>query len=231
MKNMEDIIQWTSTESWISKDDFLKNGFGFCIVNGNDIVSWCISDYVMGNKCEIGIETDEGYRKNGFATIVVSVCIKYCMENNIDHIWWHCFESNIGSQKTAEKVGFKLCKEYKPLFGWYNSFDNFLVHAYDYYTNKHYAEASKLYEKAFRLLESNNKESKISNICNENNKYWFYFNAARANAYINNIDLAYDKLKKSIERGLSDKNMIINDDAFKKLINLNDFCELMHINI
>lgn len=150
----------------------------------------------MGNKCEIGIETDEEYRKNGFATIVVSVCIKYCMENNIDHIGWHCFESNIGSQKTAEKVGFTLCKEYKPLFGWYNSFDNFLVHAYDYYTNK--------------------------------NKYWFYFNAARANAYINNIDLAYDKLKKSIEMSLSDKNMIINDDAFKKLINLNDFYELIH---
>lgn len=227
LKNIENIIEWTSTEGWLNKHDFIQNGFGFCIIKDQDIVSWCIADHVIGDKCEIGIETDKEYRKKGFATIVVMECIKFCLSNGIDNIGWHCFESNKASQKTAEKVGFKLCKKYSPYFGWYNGFDNYLVQAYECYNNKDYIQASKLYEKAFELIELENEEYKASRIYNKNNRFWFYFNSARANAISGNIDLSLNRLRKSIEVGLSNKEMVINEDAFKTLKKSNEFNDLI----
>lgn len=228
LKNINEIIRWTSTEAWVGQEDFLHNGFGFCILKGECIVSWCMADYVIGNRCEIGIETDEEFRRKGLATIVVSACIKFCLSNGINHIGWHCFETNIGSIKTAEKVGFRMYKKYAPVFVWFNRFDNSLVQAYICYTNKNYLISAELYENAFRLLDVESEEVKRSRIYNEMDGYWFYFNAARAYAYIGNINLSLDRLRQSIELGLSDKEMLINEDAFKILENLQEFDELLN---
>ncbi|GKX30717.1 hypothetical protein SH1V18_31970 [Vallitalea longa] len=229
LKNIEKIIEWTSTEGWLNQEDFLNNGFGFCIITGQNIVSWCLADYVISNRCEIGIETDEDYRRKGFASIVVSACVKHCLSIGIDHIGWRCFESNIGSRKTAEKVGFKLLKNFAPFFGWFNSFDNYLVHAYDNYCNANYKQSSKLYEKAFELIEINSEKVNISRICNNNNKFWFYFNAARAYAHCNNIDLSISKLRQSFKTGLS-KDMVLQDNTFKILNDITEFTELINKN-
>jgi RimJ/RimL family protein N-acetyltransferase len=227
LKNIDDITEWTSTDGWLSQQDFLKNGFGFCIIKGKDIVSWSIADYVIGNSCEIGIETDEDYRRKGFAAIVATACVKFALSNGIDRIGWHCFESNIASQKTAEKIGFKLRKKYAPIFGWFNSFDNYLVQAYECYNNKNYIQASKLYENAFLLIEHGSEEVKLSRICNKNNKYWFYYNAARCHAHSGNDDLLFRRLRTSIELGLSNIDMIIKDDAFKVFEKTEEYNQLL----
>lgn len=226
LKNINKINTWLS-ETWLNQQDFLLNGFGFCIINDNCIVSWCLADFVIKNKCEIGIETDEDYRQKGFATKTLLACVKYCLSIGINYIGWRCLESNIGSQKTAEKVGFRLAKNYSVIFGWYNRFDNYLVHAYSYYCKQNYLQASLLYEKAFELMALNKEEVHISQICNSKNKFWFYFNAARVYAQLGNIEASVSKLKLSFKMGLS-KNMFIKEKSFKVLNNHKELTKLLN---
>jgi RimJ/RimL family protein N-acetyltransferase len=106
--------------SWRSKVDFIKRGFGFCLVNDEKIItSWCISDWVTEKKTEIGVATDENFRMKGYASLLVKATIDYCLKNKFK-IGWHCSSHNIASQKTAESVGFNLIKEYGSILG---SFD------------------------------------------------------------------------------------------------------------
>lgn len=92
---------------WQSAERYLQDGIGFCLVENDSIASWCTTDYVIDNNCELYIETFEGYKKKGFASLVVSAVIEESLQRNYT-VHWHCWETNIGSVKTAEKVGFEL---------------------------------------------------------------------------------------------------------------------------
>ena len=119
LTNFNEITDYIK-RSWRSKEDFIKRGFGFCLVKNEKIItSWCISDWVTENKSEIGVGTDEDFRKKGYATLVVKATIEHCLEKDIK-LGWHCSSHNIASQRTAEKVGFNLEKEYEIVLG---SFD------------------------------------------------------------------------------------------------------------
>jgi RimJ/RimL family protein N-acetyltransferase len=119
LKNFKEITDYIN-KSWRSIEDYVKRGFGFCLVKNQKIItSWCISDWVSENKSEIGVGTDADFRKKGHATLVVMATIQYCLDKNIE-VSWHCSSHNIASQRTAEKVGFNLEKEYEIALG---SFD------------------------------------------------------------------------------------------------------------
>lgn len=124
--NYDRIIEMIN-ENWISREVFLKNGFGFCLVKGDSIISWCISDYNIDAQCEIGVETDEAYFKKGYATVVATKVLNYCKQRGLREVGWHCMDSNVGSYKLAEKVGFKRNDDYITYHAWFNKFDNFLV--------------------------------------------------------------------------------------------------------
>jgi RimJ/RimL family protein N-acetyltransferase len=119
LKNFNKVTDYIK-HSWKSKEDFLNRGFGFCLVKDNTILtSWCIADWVTNGKTEIGVETDENFRRKGHAMLVSSAAVDYCWKNNIK-VGWHCSSHNIASQKVAEAVGFNLAKEYDVIMG---SFD------------------------------------------------------------------------------------------------------------
>ncbi|SMF86168.1 Protein N-acetyltransferase, RimJ/RimL family [Paenibacillus uliginis N3/975] len=202
----------------MTAENFNDRGFGYCILtNDNEIVSWCLTDYVIGNRCEIGIETDEDHRQKGLATAVASACVQLARSKGIERIGWDCFDTNIGSWKTAEKVGFKLFKTYDPWFGWFNRFDNYLVQAYECYQNKDFSGAVYFYELVFdRLTREEDLEISRSRILNPDNQYWFYYNAARCYAQLDQEREVSDKLMKSVSLGLDDPSMITNEPVFDK---------------
>ena len=101
---------------WGSIDGFLREGFGFYLVNKNNIVSWCISGNNCKNKCEITIGTHEKTRNRGFATLVASAFVEYCISEDIAPSW-HCGIENLSSIAVAEKVGFQKSLTY-PVFTW-----------------------------------------------------------------------------------------------------------------
>ena len=110
--NVGQVHEWIE-DSWEEEKRFLKSGFGFCTMHGERIVSWCLADCVSGERCEIGIDSDPEYRRRGLASATVAATVDLCIERGLTEIGWHCLETNSGSQRVAEKVGFELERKYR----------------------------------------------------------------------------------------------------------------------
>jgi RimJ/RimL family protein N-acetyltransferase len=103
-------VKYCATALWQTVDRYDKEAIGFCLMNKEAIAAWCTTDYIVGNDCELYIETFEGFQRKGYATIVASAMIEECLKRNYT-IHWHCWKTNIGSIKTAVKIGFDLKNE------------------------------------------------------------------------------------------------------------------------
>lgn len=97
---------------WESANNFIKNGFGFCILNNNEFVSVCNTYYISEGFAEIDIVTNNKFRNQGFALITCSEFIKHCLKNNIKPVW-DCDNGNEASKNLATKLGFRSVEIYK----------------------------------------------------------------------------------------------------------------------
>ena len=104
LRNMEHVAGWVRS-FWRSDADFVKIGFGFCLLQGDVIAGWCLSVFVSGGNFELGLATMPEYRGRGYATLVAAASVAHCVEHDFTP-HWHCWEDNIPSQRAAEKVGF-----------------------------------------------------------------------------------------------------------------------------
>ena len=95
-----------------SVEDFLDNSFGYAAMKCDEIVSWCMSEYNRGNRCELGIATIEGHQKEGLATQVARAVIGHAVKQGVYSIGWHCWRNNEPSVRTALKIGFKHRLDY-----------------------------------------------------------------------------------------------------------------------
>ena len=53
----------------MSVEDFLAHSFGLCPVHSNEVAGWCMAEYNVGDRCEIGIATTEKHRRKGIARL------------------------------------------------------------------------------------------------------------------------------------------------------------------
>lgn len=90
---------------WESPDEFLKNGMGFCEVREGKPAAWAFSAAVSRKELDIGVETAPGFQRQGLALKTAGAMIRFAMETGRDPVW-ACAETNAGSRKTAEKLGF-----------------------------------------------------------------------------------------------------------------------------
>jgi RimJ/RimL family protein N-acetyltransferase len=104
--------------NWGSVDRFLRDGFGFATVSGDEIVSWSLTDCVSGDQCEIGIHTAPAHRRRGLATITAAATVDHALSHGFTQVGWHCPEDNLGSIGTAEKVGFQRERDYSAYFAY-----------------------------------------------------------------------------------------------------------------
>ncbi|WP_426984125.1 GNAT family N-acetyltransferase [Brevibacillus borstelensis] len=155
---VDDVLEEISNQ-WPSLEAFLDKGFG-CVgieetERGPVIVSWCLTDWVVGSECELGVETAEGYREKGWAKKTAAGALVLARKRGLTRAGWQCWSSNAASRRTALSVGFKPLAEYPVLFGWTNPLNNFLVNG-NYYmqgdgtvgTQKDYARAAWSYAQA-----------------------------------------------------------------------------------
>jgi GNAT superfamily N-acetyltransferase len=91
---------------------FLESSFGCVALDGDELVSWCMSEYNIGNRCELGIETIERYQRKGIATQVARAVIGYAVRHGVNNIGWHCWKRNKPSVIAALKIGFKHGLDY-----------------------------------------------------------------------------------------------------------------------
>ena len=115
LKNLNTVVNIIL--KWNSIDDFMRKGYGFCLIHESTIVSWCVMNKRAGKICEIAIGTDEKHRNAGFATLVGTALLEYCFSKNLEPCW-HCPSDNLSSIAVAEKIGFKKKLVY-PTYNWF----------------------------------------------------------------------------------------------------------------
>lgn len=94
--------------SWKSLDIFLEKGVGFALLKEGEIISSCHSCFAGKNTYEINVNTYNPENRNkGYAKIVTSKFIEYCIENHIEPTW-ECWKGNIPLNSLK-----KLLKLYK----------------------------------------------------------------------------------------------------------------------
>jgi RimJ/RimL family protein N-acetyltransferase len=100
-----------------SLENFLSKGLAICIMHGDEFVSEAYADMEIMGMREIGIRTQESFRKRGFATMACAHLIKICEESG-SHAYWDCARFNAGSVALVHKLGFQNERAYK-LLAWF----------------------------------------------------------------------------------------------------------------
>lgn len=95
----------TPSFSWASEQQFLKNGFGYVAMDGDTVAAAAFSAAVCSEEVDIGVETAEAYRRKGLAKVLVDRMCREILAKGKRPVWAHS-QSNAGSGKTAESVGF-----------------------------------------------------------------------------------------------------------------------------
>ena len=90
--------------------DFLARSFGVCLTTdaatGRELAGWCLSEYNCDDRCEVGIETVETYRRQGLATAMTLALCAAAREHGLHSVGWHCIAANQPSAATARRAGF-----------------------------------------------------------------------------------------------------------------------------
>lgn len=172
-----------------SVDEFLDKSFGFVPVHGREVIGWCLSEYNCGDRCEVGIATAEGYRRQGLATAIASAFVEYARAHGINHVGWHCDAENAGSNATARKLGFAQALVYPAYLCLYDDVVQLAVHGDHAFRQEQYAEAAGWYERALQQGEA---------------PTWAYINCACAHAMSGGAEQALRRLHEAVDRGFAD---------------------------
>ena len=117
---------------WFPFEEGLKDIRGFLLVREDkEIVCFCILGYLTAdNDIEVyGIGTKAEYRRRDFASIVGAATAEYCLPI-YKSIRWVCTSTNVGSYKTAEKIGYEKIGEYKRAIAYNNQVNNWVVNGF-----------------------------------------------------------------------------------------------------
>lgn len=97
---------------WGSLQNFYENGLCYYATEGTKVVSLCYSGFKSDNILTIGVETLNEYRKKGYAYELSAKFIDQCrITNKVPY--WDCSDSNMGSRRLAEKLGFEYKDKYR----------------------------------------------------------------------------------------------------------------------
>lgn len=174
--------------NWGSIRSFMERGFGFCALCGEQVVSWCIADCASGNACEIGIRTHPDYRRLGLATVTVSAAVEYALSHGFAEVGWHCWEGNAGSIGVAEKVGFRMERQYVAYARMFDDAAHLAEVGRARFLAGEYQLAAESYDQAFALRPGPYPHQ-------------YYHLAARAWAALGDRDRATNLLHQAIDQG------------------------------
>lgn len=97
---------------WRSVDAFLDDGVGFVALYDGAVASHCLADCVVGQRTELGVGTNAGFRRLGLGRAVAIAAANACLRRGITDVGWHCHASNAGSIGIARAAGFELQRRY-----------------------------------------------------------------------------------------------------------------------
>ena len=190
-------------EQWETVDNFLAHGAGFCVMQGHEVISRCMADCYAGEQIDIGIRTEPAHQRRGLASIATAATVEYCLQHGYRQVGWHCDDTNVGSWKTAEKVGFERAGEYVYYYYVLDPVDHLAERGWYFYQRGDYAKTVTYYDRAFEQRA-------------DHPDYYFHL-AALAWAELGNADRALMHLTKAVDHGWSHEAYTRENDAFSLL--------------
>jgi RimJ/RimL family protein N-acetyltransferase len=77
------------------------------------IASWATVDFIAARTGDLGFFTQPDYRHRGLGTIAASAALEHGFANGLQQISWTCDADNLGSTRTAEKLGLERIADYR----------------------------------------------------------------------------------------------------------------------
>jgi RimJ/RimL family protein N-acetyltransferase len=211
LKNREALVEEMRSERE-SVADFLDRSFGVCLIQGDEIAGWCLSEYNTADRCEVGIATLEPYRGRAFATVMASALVEHALSQGVSHVGWHCYAHNLASVATALKVGFQKVKDYPVYLVFFDEGTGLAVNGNACFREQRYEEALGWYETAFERGAA---------------REWVYWGAARASAVLGRRDAALRYLAQAIDRGFKNRNEMMDSEHLRSLHGAQEWKALM----
>ncbi|MBO4373812.1 MAG: GNAT family N-acetyltransferase [Lachnospiraceae bacterium] len=102
--------------SWPDKEEFLKNGFGYCLIKDGHMLACAFASGISKDYVDIGVETAEECRGKGYGKIVSAKMAKEILRRGQTPVW-DCDTRNEASMRLACSIGFKIVGTHP----WYTS--------------------------------------------------------------------------------------------------------------
>ncbi len=135
-------------EKWSMIEDQRFQDYGYVVVHQNQIVSWATVDFVSSGAGDLGFETLPDFQRRGLGSMVAAVVLKHGLEMGID-IHWTCANDNIGSLRTAVKLGLEYERGYTMYLFAQDMSEHLAQFAYSYLSRGEYQHAIDSYEQLF----------------------------------------------------------------------------------
>lgn len=112
LKAPEEVVE--IVEEWRAITDERFDDFGFVAIHdaSAEVVSWTTVDCIVDGVGDAGLFTAEAYRRRGLATVTTAAAVDHGLSNGLSAVSWTCAEDNVGSIRTAEKLGFERGDDY-----------------------------------------------------------------------------------------------------------------------
>ena len=185
----DDLVrEWMDIEKvWWTIGKYLEHGISYAILYEDEMVAWCTSDCVAGDQMDVGIMTHPAHRRRGLASIAAAATVEQCLSQGFSAVGWHCNAENVGSWKTAEKVGFERHREYVYYYYMYDPIDHLAELGWYYYRQGEYGKTVQYYDQVFAQRD-------------ENPDYYYHL-AASAWALLQNREKALYYLTAAVDHG------------------------------
>ncbi len=192
----------TTLDAWESIDDKKFQDYGFVVIHKNQVVAWATVDFVTEKSGDLGFETLPEFRKRGLGSAVAAAALEHGCAKGLE-IGWTCAEDNIGSQRSAKKLGLKRGQDYVMYLFALNVDTHLAQVAYSKLSSGEHREAIELYEQLF---------AQKANV-----PTWAYFDTAQACAALGEVDKALKYLRMAAKQGWSAVEMTEQTAEFKIL--------------
>lgn len=106
-----DSLRGEIDEVWPSVTAFLAHAWGYGVLWGRELVTWCTAEELSPARCGVGIWTHEAHRQRGLATAAAAAFAARCARQGCTALW-DAWAVNAPSRRTAEGLGWALRDSY-----------------------------------------------------------------------------------------------------------------------
>lgn len=211
LDNLDDLLEEMCSER-PSVEEFLAHSFGTCLVNERHIVTWVLSEYNLGERCEVGIATHPDYQRRGFAALAGRAFVEQARQAGMRRIGWHCWKNNVPSGRTALAIGFQKVRDLPSCLVIGDPIVNLAVHGDMLFHRGDFAGAAGWFEQAFAAGEAPG---------------WAYLSAACTYAMLGAREQAFNNLYQAVDHGFADPKHLASVECLDSLKETPEWRELI----